>query len=328
MIFVRAFAATIFAAFLFATGGAAAQTYPERPITMLVAFPPGGADDAIARIIQDPLQRALGQPIVVENLGGAGGSIAAAKAARAEPDGYTIVLHQDALAAAMTLYPNRTFDAVKDFVPIGLINTAATTLAGRPDLPPNTFKELLPWTKTAGQNIKVGHPGVGSFGHLADVLIMQELGIKVTQVPYRGAGPALVDLLAGQVDLSVISAVVAGPLVRDGKMKAYAVVGGKRFAGLPELPTFAELGYKKLNIDFWHMLLAPAGTPRPIVDKLNAALRTALADARVQKTFAEGGMDLYPANEETPEAAAALLKSEIKLWGDVIRDNHIAAAAQ
>jgi tripartite-type tricarboxylate transporter receptor subunit TctC len=321
-------AAAILAAGLLATGSAAAQTYPERPITMLVAFPPGGADDAIARIIQDPLQRALGQPIVVENLGGAGGSIAAAKAARAEPDGYTIVLHQDALAAAMTLYPNRTFDAEKDFVPIGLINTAATTLAGRPNLPPNTFKELLPWMKMPGQNLKVGHPGVGSFGHLADVLIMQELGIKVTQVPYRGAGPALVDLLAGQVDLSIISAVVAGPLVKDGKMKAYAVVGGKRFAGLPELPTFGELGYKKLNIDFWHMLLAPAGTPRPIVDKLNAALRTALADARVQKTFAEGGMDLYPVNEETPEAAAALLKSEIKLWGDVIRDNHIAAASQ
>jgi tripartite-type tricarboxylate transporter receptor subunit TctC len=328
MMSARALAASIFAATMLAMGGAAAQTYPERPITMLVAFPPGGADDAIARIIQDPLQRALGQPIVVENLGGAGGSIAAAKAARAEPDGYTIVLHQDALAAAMTLYPNRTFDAVKDFVPIGLINTAATTLAGRPDLPPNNFKELLAWTKKPGQNIKVGHPGVGSFGHLADVLIMQELGLKVTQVPYRGAGPALVDLLAGQVDLSIISAVVAGPLVKDGKMKAYAVVGGKRFAGLPELPTFGELGYKKLNIDFWHMLLAPAGTPRPIVDKLNAGLRTALADARVQKTFAEGGMDLYPANEETPEAAAALLKSEIKLWGDVIRDNHIAAASQ
>jgi tripartite-type tricarboxylate transporter receptor subunit TctC len=325
MISVRALAAAVLAACLLATGAASAQTYPDRPVTMLVAFPPGGADDAIARIIQDPLQKALGQPIVVENLGGAGGSIAAAKAARAEPDGYTILLHQDALAAAMTLYPDRTFDAVKDFVPIGLINTAATTLAGRPTLPPNDFKALLPFLKTPGQNIKVGHPGVGSFGHLADVLIMQELGLKVTQVPYRGAGPALVDLLAGQVDLSIISAVVAGPLVNDNKMKAYAVIGRKRFAGLPDLPTFGELGYKKLDIDFWHMLLAPAGTPRPIVDKINAALRTALADPKVQKTFAEGGMDFYPASEETPEAAAALLKSEIKLWGDVIRTNHIAA---
>jgi len=301
------------------------DNYPSRPVTMLVAFPPGGADDAIARIIQDPMQKALGQPIVVENIGGAGGTIAAARAARAEPDGYTILLHQDALAAAMTLYPNRTFDAEKDFVTIGLINTAAITLAGRPTLPPNNFNELLPWMKQPGQNIKVGHPGVGSFGHLADVLAMQELGAKVTQVPYRGAGPALVDLLAGQVDLGPISAVVAGPLVNAGKLKAYAVIGKKRFAGLPGLPTMGELGYKKLEIDFWHMLLAPAGTPRPIVDKLNGALRAALADAKVDKIFADGGMDLYPQDEETPEAASALLKREIKLWGDVIRSNHIAA---
>ena len=149
--------------------------------------------------------------------------------------------------------------------------------------------------------------------------------MKVTQVPYRGAGPALNDLLGGQVDLSVISAVVAGPLVRAGKMKAYAVIGRKRFAGLPELPTFGELGYEKLNIDFWHMLLAPTNTPGPIVDKLNSALRIALDDAKVKKLFADGGIDLYPRDQETPEAAAALLKREIKLWGDVIRANHIAA---
>lgn len=326
MRFVRAFVASIFSAYIFIlVSGAAAQTYPDHPVTMLVAFPPGGADDAIARIIQDPLQKALGQPIVIENIGGAGGMIAAARAAKAAPDGYTILLHQDALAAGMTLYPKRTFDAEKDFVPIGLINTAAVTLAGRPNLPPNNFKELLHWMKQPGQSIKVGHPGVGSFGHLADVLVMEELGAHVTQVPYRGAGPALVDLLSGQVDLSPISAVVAKPLVKSGKLKAYAVIGRKRFAGLPDLPTMGELGYKKLNIDFWHMLLAPAGTPRPIIDKLNSALRTALADPKADRTFAEGGMDLYPQSDETPEAAGALLKGEIKLWGDVIRANHIAA---
>jgi len=154
---------------------------------------------------------------------------------------------------------------------------------------------------------------------------MQELGVKVTQVPYRGAGPALVDLLAGQVDLGPISAVVAGPLVKSGKLKACAIISRKRFGGLPDLPTMVELGYKKLAIDFWHMLLVPAGTPRPIVDKLNSALRLALADPKVDKTFADGGMDLYPKEEETPEAASALLKREIKLWGDVIRANHIAA---
>ena len=324
MIVKRVLAAALFAVSVFAAGAASAQTYPDRPITMIVAFPPGGADDATARMLQQPMEQALGQTIVIENIGGAGGMIAAAKAARAEPDGYTIVQHQDALAAGMALYPNRTFDAEKDFVPIGLINTVANTLAGRPTLPPNNFKELLAWMKQPGVSAKIGHPGVGSFGHLAEVLAFQEMGVKVTQVPYRGAGPALVDLLAGQVDLGPISAVVAQPLVKSDKLKAYALFGHTRFAGLPDLPTFGELGYKKLDIDFWHMLLAPAGTPKPIVEKLNAALRTALADPKLKKLFTDGGMDEYPADQETPEAAAALLKREIALWGQVVRDNHIA----
>jgi tripartite-type tricarboxylate transporter receptor subunit TctC len=250
--------------------------------------------------------------------------IAAAKVAHADPDGYTILLHQDALAAGMTLYPERTFDAEKDFAPIGLVNTTTNTPAGRPSLPANNFDELLRWTKEPGQAIKVGHPGVGSFGHLAEVLIFQELGIKVTQVPYRGAGPALVDLLAGQVDVGPISAVVATPLVNAGKLKAYALIGRKPFAGLPQLKTMGQLGYAKADIDFWHMLLAPARTPRPIIDKLNKALRVALADAKLRKTYNDGGMDLYPQDEETSEAASALLKREIKLWGEVIRANHIA----
>ena len=325
MTFARTLAASILAACLLAPCAASAQTYPTRPITMIVAFPPGGADDATARMIQNAMQNALGQPIVIENIGGAGGMIAAAKAARAEPDGYTILQHQDALAAGMALYPNHTFDAEKDFVPIGLINTVSNTLAARPTLPPDSFKELLAWMKQPGQRAKIGHPGVGSFGHLAEVLAFQEMGVQVTQVPYRGAGPALVDLLAGQVDLGPISAVVVQPLVKADKLKAYAIFGRQRFAGLPDLPTFTELGYKKLNIDFWHMLLAPAGTPQPIIDKLNAALRVALKDPKVKKLFADGGMDEYPEDQETPEAAAALLKSEIALWGEVIRTNHIAA---
>jgi len=323
MQFVRAFAASMLCAI--AASGAAAQTYPNRPVTLVVAFAPGGADDATARILQDPMQRALGQPIVVENVSGAGGMIAAAKVAHAEPDGYTILLHQDALAAGMTLYPERTFDAEKDFEPIGLVNTTTNTLAARPSLPPNNFNELLHWMKEPGQTIRIGHPGVGSFGHLAEVLILQELGIKVTQVPYRGAGPALVDLLAGQVDLGPISAVVATPLVNSGKLKAYALIGKKDFANLPQLKTMGELGYPKADIDFWHMLLAPAATPRPIIEKLNNALRVALTDAKLRKTFSDGGMDLYPQDEESPEAAQALLKREVKVWGDVIRANHIAA---
>jgi tripartite-type tricarboxylate transporter receptor subunit TctC len=324
MTFARSLAALFVAASLAAVGGASAQTYPSRPVTLIVPYPPGGATDAISRIIQDSMSRSLGQQLVIENIGGAGGMIAATKAARAAPDGHTILIHQVALAAGMSLYKNLAFEAERDFIPIGLINTAASTWAARPDLPPNTMAELVRWMKEPGRSAKVAHPGVGSFGHLAGVLVAQELGATVTQVPYRGAGPALNDLLASQVDLSSQSAVQAGPLIKTGRLKAYAIIGRTRFRGLPDLPTMGELGYKKLDLDFWHMLLAPAGTPRPVIDRLNAALRFALADARVKTTFAEGGMDPFPPGEETPEAAAALLKREIKLWGEVIRANNIA----
>ena len=325
MIFARALKALFLAACISATGAASAQDYPSRPITMIVPYPPGGATDAIARIMQDSMSQSLGQQVVIENIGGAGGMIAAARAARAAADGYTVLLHQVAMAAGMSLYSNLTFDAEKDFITVGLVNTAASTVAARPTLPPNNIGELVRWMKEPGQNTKIPHPGVGSFGHLAGVLLAQEIGGTVTHIPYRGAGPALNDLLAGHVDLSSQSAVVAGPLVKAGKLKAYAMIGKSRFAGLPDLPTMGEVGYKKLDLDFWHMLFAPAGTPRPIVDRLNAALRHAFADAKVRKTFQEGGMDLFPPDQQTPETAGALLKSELKLWGDVIRTNNISA---
>jgi len=318
-------AAAFLAACILATGAASAQTYPSRPITLVVPYPPGGATDAIARIMQDSMSQALGQQIVIENIGGAGGMIAAGRAARAAPDGYTVLLHQVALAAGMTLYPNLAFDAEKDFVTIGPVNTAATTIAARPTLPPNTMAELVRWMKEPGQNAKIAHAGVGSFGHLCGVLFAQEVGAKADQIPYRGAGPALNDLLAGHADLGCQSAVVAAALIKAGKLKAYGIVAKTRFDGLPDLPTLGEAGYKKLDLDFWHMLFAPAGTPRPVVDRLNAALRHAFSDAKVTETFAKSGMDLYPAGEWTPDAGAALLKSEIKLWGDVIRANNISA---
>lgn len=324
MVKARRLAWLLFAiAFVWTCSPAIAEDYPSRPITMIVPFPPGGATDTIGRIIQDSMSQKLGQQIVIENIGGAGGMIAAGRAMHAAPDGYTILLHQVALAAGMTMYPKLGLDAEKDFVTIGLVNTAGTALTARGDLPPNNINEFIHWLKEPGRNAKMAHAGVGSFGHLAGVLVAEEIGVNVTQVPYRGAGPALNDLLARMVDVSSISTVVAGPLVRAGKLKAYTIIGRNRFKGLPDLPTMGELGYKKLDLDFWHMLLAPAGTPRPIVDRLNGALRYALADARVKKTFDEGGMDLFPLDQETPEAAAALLKREIKLWGEVIRANNI-----
>jgi tripartite-type tricarboxylate transporter receptor subunit TctC len=325
MIFARALAALFLAACILATGSASAQTYPSRPITLVVPYPPGGTTDAIARITQDSMSQSLGQQIVIENIGGAGGMIAAGRAARAAPDGYTVLLHQVALAAGMTLYPNLAFDAEKDFVTIGPVNTAASTIAARPTLPPNTMAELVRWMTAPGQNAKIAHAGVGSFSHLCGVLFAQEVGAKVDQIPYRGAGPALNDLLAGHADLGCQSAAVAEALIKAGKLKAYGILAKARFDGLPDLPTLGEAGYKKLDLDFWHMLFAPAGTPRPVVDRLNAALRHALSDAKVTETFAKSGMDLYPASDWTPEAGAALLKSEIKLWGDVIRANNISA---
>jgi tripartite-type tricarboxylate transporter receptor subunit TctC len=326
MKFARVIAFLLIAGWALMPNAAAAQAYPSKPITLIVPYAPGGATDAIARIMQDSMSQFLGQQIVIENIGGAGGMIAAAKAARAAPDGYTVLLHQVGLAAGMSLYKNLTFDAEKDFLTVALINNAASTLATRPDMPAKDVVELIKWMKEPGRATKIAHPGVGSFGHLAGVLLAQELGLTVTQVPYRGAGPALNDLLASTVDISSQSAVVATPLVKSGKIKAYAIIGRTRFPGLPDLPTLGEVGYKKLDLDFWHMYLVPAGTPRAIVDKLNAATRHALADARVKKTFADGGMDLFPPERETPEAAATLLKSELKLWGDVIRANNIAAA--
>jgi tripartite-type tricarboxylate transporter receptor subunit TctC len=187
---------------------------------------------------------------------------------------------------------------------------------------------LLNWAKEPGRTVKIGHAGIGSYGHLSGVLVAQETGMKATQIPYRGAGPALIDLLSGQIDLTSISAIQAAPFAKEGKLKVYAIIGRRRFAGLPDIPTLGELGYKKLDIDFWHMVVAPAATPRPIIEKLNKALRATLADAAVQKSFADGGMVPYPPEELTPEAAHTLLKNEIKLWHDVINANRITAQSQ
>ena len=323
--FARIPAASLIAAYILAAGAASAQPYPSHPITLVAPFPPGGATDTIARIMQDSMSQSLGQQIVIENVGGAGGSIGAARAARAAPDGYTVLLHNPAVAIAVTLYAKPGFDIEKDFVTIGPVNIAATTVVGSPMLPPSTMAELVRWMKEPGQNAKIAHAGVGSFAHLCGVLFAQEVGATVTQLPYRGAGPALNDLVAGHADLSCQAAAVAGPLTRAGKLKGYAILGKSRLAGLPDVPTTAEAGYTKLDLGFWHILFAPAGTPRPIVDRLNTALRHALADATVRKTFDEGGMELFPPDQQTPEAASALLKREIKLWGDVIRANNISA---
>src|SRR4051812_33788077 len=239
-----------------------AQTYPSRPITLVVPFAAGGATDAIARILNDSMSQTLGQQVIIETVGGAGGMIGAARVARAAPDGYTILLHQIGLAAGMTLYPNPSFDAEKDLTGIGLVNTSASTITGRKTLPPNNMAELVKWMKEPGQNAKVAHAGVGAFGHLCGVLFVQDAGAPADQIPYRGGGPALNDLVAGHADLSCLSAAVVEPQVKGGNLKVYGIVDKKRYAGLPDTPTMGEAGYKNMDLVFWHILFAPTGTLR------------------------------------------------------------------
>ena len=317
----------VFAAvFLMAgTATSTAQTYPARPITMVVPFAAGGTTDAIARILGENLSQTLGQQIVIENVGGAGGSVGAARVARAAPDGYTLLLHQPGLAAAQTLYSKLTYDAEKDFTGIGLINTSASLIAGSTKVPANNLAELVKWMKQPDHNAKMAHAGVGAFGHLCGVLFVQEVGAKADQIPYRGGGPALNDTVAGHADISCLSAAIAAELVKTGKLKGFGILGKNRFPGLPDVGTTLEAGYANLDLQFWHALFAPAATPRPVIERLNTALRQSFGNAKVQDAFVKNGMEAYPASQQTPEAATAMLKSEIKRWGDVIRANRIEA---
>jgi len=318
----RAFAALL-AAGLIAAGAAAAQTFPTRAITLVIAFPPGGATDAVARPVAEAMSQTLGQQIVIEYVGGAGGTIGAARVARAAPDGYTILIHQTGLAVGLSLYPKLSFDAEKDFEGIGIVANMATVMVGRATLPANSLPELIRWMKEPGTTAKMAHAGVGSFGHVCGVMFVQEIGAKADQIPYRGGGPVLNDVIAGHADLSCLSAAVAVELVKAGKLKGYAVFGNKRFGGLPAVPHFVETGYRTLDLPFWQTLFAPAGTPRPVIDRLNAALREALSNPRVLDAFEKNGIEAYPAAEQTPEAAMTLLKREVKRWGDVVRAHNM-----
>jgi tripartite-type tricarboxylate transporter receptor subunit TctC len=303
---------------------AMAQTYPTRTITLVVAFPPGGATDVIARAIVDNMSQTLGQQIVIEHIGGAGGTIGAARVARASPDGYTILIHQPGLAVGVALYPKLTFEAEKDFTGIGVVANMATMMVGRSTLPA-TLPELVHWMKQPGNSAKIAHAGIGSFGHVCGVMFAQEVGAKADQIPYRGGAPALNDVVAGHADLSCPSAAIAAELIKTGKLNGYGIFGSKRFSELPEVPHFVEAGYKSLDLPFWQILFAPTGTPRPAIDRLNAALRQALDNAKVREVFAKNGMDVYPAAQQTPEAATAILRDEIRRYSDVVRANNITA---
>lgn len=286
--------------------------YPQRPITLIAATAAGGPGDTAARLIAEKMTPILGQQVVVENVSGAGGILGAQRVARAEPDGYTLLLHQTGLAVAPAINPNLTFDVRKDFVTVGLVNTSYFFLIGRETLPPKNFPELLLWMKN--NPAKIAHPGVGSLGHLTTLLFANHAGAKTDLVAYRGIGPALNDVLGGHVDLLWPGAVAAAPLLKAGKVKGYAFGGKTRSKLAPDVPSVVELNAPELVTPFWHALFAPAATPRPIVQKLNAALRQVLADPQLLKIYDETGVEAFPSDMLTLEASQAFFESEIERW--------------
>jgi tripartite-type tricarboxylate transporter receptor subunit TctC len=302
---------------------AAAQTYPTRPVTIVVPYPAGGPTDLTARQIAPKLAAKFGQNFIIENVSGGGTNIAGQRVARATPDGHTLYIPNLQFSANVSLYKTLPFDTEKDFVPIGMINNNPLVLTARKSLPANNQAEWAAWMKTT--KARMAHPGTGSTGHLATFLLAQALGVEVTHVPYRGAAPALQDILGGHVDLFFATPQQIAGNLAAGEIKAFGITSREPSALLPQVPSFVQAYGPKLEILFWHMMLAPAGTPTAIVNALNAALQEAIEAPDIRAAWAKTGVSAYPTEQRTPGGAAAYLKKEIAHWGQVVRDNKIEA---
>ena len=308
-------------AILAGIAGAHAQTYPSRPITLIVPFPAGGSTDAVGRILVERMRTSLGQPIVIENVGGAGGSIGVGRVARAAPDGYTLDIGQwDTHVANGATYP-LTYDLMKDFEPIALISSNPFLVLARNTMPADDLKGLIAWLKANPDKATQAIPTAGS--HVAGILLQKQTDTRFAFVPYRGGGPAMQDLVAGQIDMMIIQAAVALPQVRGGAIKAYAVTARSRFAAAPGVPTVDEAGLPGLYISGWFALFAPKGTPKPVIDKLNAAVVDALGNANVRARLADLGQEIPPPEQQTPEALAAFHKAEVEKWWPIIKAANI-----
>jgi tripartite-type tricarboxylate transporter receptor subunit TctC len=313
--------ALVCVAMLGAIGEVAAQVYPSRPITLIVPFPPGGSTDVIGRIVAERMRATLGQPVIVENVGGAGGSIGVGRVARANPDGYTLDIGQwDTHVGNGPMYP-LTYDLQKDFEPIGLLSTNPQLILGRKTLPADDLKGLAAWLKANPDKATAGVPTAGA--QVAGVLLQQATNSRLTFVPYRGAAPAMQDLISGQIDLLVVQAAVALPQVRGGTIKAFAVTSPKRSSVVPDIPTVDEGGLPGLYVAGWFGLFAPKGTPKDVIGKLNAAMVTALAESNVRARFADLGQEMAPREQQTPEALAAFHKAEVEKWWPIIKAANI-----
>jgi len=292
---------------------ASAQAFPTKPITIIVSFAAGGPSDVIARLLGEQMSKTLGQPVVVENVAGAGGTAGAKRVAAAEPDGHTILIHHLALAAAPALYANLGYDTKTAFAPIGVVNTGPMVIASKLALPPTDAKAFFSYIKDNADKLTIAHAGVGSNAHLCAVLMSQQLGAKFNQVAYRGTGPAMNDLVGGQIDILCDQSTSAIPQIQGKSIRAYAVTSAQRLDVLPDVPTMAEAG-AKLDMTIWHGLYAPKGTPTATLDKLNAALRVALKDPGVVEKFKAFGTSTFPESELTREAHAKLFAAEVDKW--------------
>ncbi len=293
--------------------------YPSKVVTIVVPFSAGGPSDTVARLLAQALSTPLKNQIIVENVGGAGGTIGAARVAKARPDGYTLFVHHIGHATAPTLYRNLPYDSIRDFEPIGLINDGAMTLVARKDFPAGNLRELLAYVKANKDKVNMANAGVGSASHLCGILFMSAIQTDFTTIPYKGTGPAMNDLLGGQVDFMCDQTTNTTSQIKAGKIKVYGVTTKNRSASLPNVPTMSEAGLPNFEISVWHALYAPKGTPKPIIDKLSRALQEALKDPVLKQRYADLSADPVAQNRATPEALRLHLKSEINKWGPVIK---------
>jgi tripartite-type tricarboxylate transporter receptor subunit TctC len=308
-----------------ATAEQSAQAFPTRPVTLVVPFPAGGPLDTSARIIAERMRAPLGQPVVIENTAGASGSIGTGRVARAVPDGYTILvggMPNHVLNGAVMTLP---YDVVADFAPIALITNAPLLIVARKTMPAADLRELIAWLKANPDKATQGTAGVGTGSHIVGVFMQQLSGARFAMVPYRGAGPAMTDLLAGQIDLMIDPSSNTLPQVRAGLIKAYAVTAAKRLPTAPEIPSVDEAGLPDLHFLNWSAYYAPRDTPRPIINRLNAAIGEALADPAVRAKAAEFGQEIFPREMQTPDTLAAFHRAEIEKWWPIIKAAGIKA---
>jgi tripartite-type tricarboxylate transporter receptor subunit TctC len=309
---------------MLAANVANAQSYPTRPVTIIVPFPPGGGSDVVARQIAEPISKHIGQPVLIENISGAGGTTGTARAAAAEPDGYTMVLaHTGTHAAAVPLYPNMRYHPLNDFAPIGLINTNPVILVARKTIAANTLAELLAHLRS--NQTTNAHAGTGSVSHTTCVHFNAVAGVKSTGVAYRGAAPAMNDLVAGHVDYMCDQISTVLPQLRAGTIKGYAIAQAKRSKLLPDLPTAAEAGLPGFDAVVWNALLFPKGTPEPIVARMNQALVASLDDAAIRTRFEELGGEIASAEARTPAGLRAFIQSEITIWTKILTEAGVKA---